>query len=214
MRRQKARRRADPWKNWTSELGDPISSVWSIFFQQRDHLLEIDGKKDDLEFEPQFSAGVAVALTKNWNLITRPVVTVFNSASLPDPHNSAEIKRTTGFGEAPSSWRRSPRPQGSAGIDCSGSGDLYFSNGLLGLYRAGKVAGWSCRRGWAQPLQEMDRWCLRSESDLLRGFRQSGRTRTKTATSSHSHLISLPGGWGILHILRHHPGKLEGRIRR
>jgi hypothetical protein len=40
-----------------------------------------------------------VALTSNWNLITRPVMTLFNSVPHPDPHNPADIERTTGFGD-------------------------------------------------------------------------------------------------------------------
>jgi hypothetical protein len=52
-----------------------------------------------------------VALTKNWNLITRPVVTLFNSAPYPNPHNPAEIKRTMGFGDTVFMEMLAPTPK-------------------------------------------------------------------------------------------------------
>jgi hypothetical protein len=81
------------------ELSNPVTSVWSIAFQQNNYLLEIEGKKDHWNSNLNFQPVLPVALTENWNLITRPVVTVFNSAPHPNPHNAAEIKRTTGFGD-------------------------------------------------------------------------------------------------------------------
>ena len=81
------------------ELTNPISSIWSIAFQQNNYLLEIGGKKDHWNSNLNFQPVLPVALTKNWILITRPVVTVFNSAPYPNPHNPSDIKRTTGFGD-------------------------------------------------------------------------------------------------------------------
>jgi len=81
------------------ELSNPVSSVWSISFQQNNYLLEIDGKKDQWNSNLNFQPVLPVALTKNWNLITRPVLALFNSAPHPNPNNPAEIKRTTGFGD-------------------------------------------------------------------------------------------------------------------
>jgi len=81
------------------DLSNPVSSVWSISFQQNNYLLEIEGKKDHWNSNLNFQPVLPVALTKNWNLITRPVVTLFNSAPHPNPHNPAEIERTTEFGD-------------------------------------------------------------------------------------------------------------------
>ena len=81
------------------ELSNPVTSVWSISFQQNNYLLETGGKKDHWNSNLNFQPVMPVALNKNWNLITRPVVTVFNSSPHPNPHNPSEIERTTGFGD-------------------------------------------------------------------------------------------------------------------
>jgi hypothetical protein len=93
------------------ELSNPVSSVWSISFQENNYLLEIEGKKDHWNSNLNFQPVLPVALTKNWNLITRPVVTLFNSAPHPNPYNPAEIKRTTGFGDTVLMEMLSPTPR-------------------------------------------------------------------------------------------------------
>jgi hypothetical protein len=93
------------------ELANPVTSVWSIAFQQNNYLLEIEGKKDRWNSNLIFQPVMPVALTKNWNLITRPVVTLINSAPHPNPHNPAEIKRTTGFGDTVFMEMLAPTPK-------------------------------------------------------------------------------------------------------
>ncbi len=93
------------------ELSNPVSSVWSIAFQQNNYLLEIEGKKDRWNSNLNFQPVLPVALTKDWNLITRPVVTVFNSAPHPNPHNPAETDRTTGFGDTVFMEMLAPTPK-------------------------------------------------------------------------------------------------------
>ena len=81
------------------ELSNPVTSVWSIAFQQNNYLLEIEGAKDRWNSNLNFQPVLPVRLTKNWNLITRPVLTLLNSAPYPNPHNPSDIKRTTAFGD-------------------------------------------------------------------------------------------------------------------
>ncbi len=81
------------------EVTNPLSSTWSITFQQNNYLLGIQGKNDHWNSNLNFQPVLPVALTKDWMLITRPVVTVFNSVPYLNPHNTAEIKRTTGLGD-------------------------------------------------------------------------------------------------------------------
>lgn len=40
-----------------------------------------------------------VALTSDWNLITRPVIPIFISQPYPDPEDSLQVQCTTGFGD-------------------------------------------------------------------------------------------------------------------
>ena len=93
------------------ELSNPVTSVWSIAFQQNNYLLDIEGTKDRWNSNLNFQPVLPVALTKDWNLITRPVVTLFNSAPHPNPHDPEEIERTTGFGDTVFMEMLSPTPK-------------------------------------------------------------------------------------------------------
>jgi hypothetical protein len=81
------------------DVTNPLSSTWSISFQQNNYLLDIQGKNDHWNSNLNFQPVLPVALTKDWMLITRPVVPVFNSVPHFNPHNTGEIKRTTGLGD-------------------------------------------------------------------------------------------------------------------
>ena len=87
------------------QLSNPVSSTWSLSFQQNNYLLEIGlpGKDDRWQSNLVFQPVLPVALTKDWNLITRPVLTLFNSTPYPDvelsPVPRVEIERTTAFGD-------------------------------------------------------------------------------------------------------------------
>ncbi len=81
------------------ELSNPVSSFWSISLQQNNYLLDIEGKEDRWNSNLNFQPVLPVSLTRDWNLITRPVVTVFNSVPHPNPRNPADVETTTGFGD-------------------------------------------------------------------------------------------------------------------
>ena len=82
------------------KLTNPVSDLWSIAFQQNNYMLDMGaGQPDHWNSNLNFQPVMPVALTSNWNLITRPVMTLFNSVPHPDPHNPADIERTTGFGD-------------------------------------------------------------------------------------------------------------------
>jgi hypothetical protein len=82
------------------KLTNPVSDLWSIAFQQNNYMLDMGaGQPDHWNSNLNFQPVLPVALTSNWNLITRPVITLFNSVPHPDPHNPADIERTTGFGD-------------------------------------------------------------------------------------------------------------------
>jgi len=82
------------------QLTNPISSLWSIAFQQNNYMLDMGpGQEDHWNSNLNFQPVLPVALTDEWNLMTRPVMTLFNSVPHPDPHNPSEIDRTTTFGD-------------------------------------------------------------------------------------------------------------------
>jgi hypothetical protein len=58
------------------ELSNPISTIWALSFQQNTFWLNKPERNVvNLLFQPV----LPVSLTSNWNLITRPVIPVFNS---------------------------------------------------------------------------------------------------------------------------------------
>ena len=92
------------------QLTSPISSFWSIGFQQNNYLLEIDGKKDHWNSNLNFQPLIPVALTNDWNLITRPCVALFNSVPYPKKYGLGDMDRTTGFGDTILAEMVSPSP--------------------------------------------------------------------------------------------------------
>ena len=94
------------------KLTNPVSDLWSIAFQQNNYMLDMGaGQPDHWNSNLNFQPVMPVALTSNWNLITRPVITLFNSVPYPDPHNPADIERTTGFGDTVLMELVSPSPK-------------------------------------------------------------------------------------------------------
>ena len=79
------------------QLVNPVSTLWSLTFQQNNYGITLPagqvGHQDNLLFQPV----LPVALTNDWNLITRPVIPLFNSVPTIDPLGN--LGRTTGFGD-------------------------------------------------------------------------------------------------------------------
>ena len=82
------------------EISNPVTSIWQLQFQFNNVKLEsgdlnpVSGKwVNNLYFQPV----MPVSLTKDWNLITRPVITLYNS--VPYPTATGGIERTTTFGD-------------------------------------------------------------------------------------------------------------------
>jgi len=76
------------------QLANPISSTWALFIQQNTYWLN---KPERNVVNLQFQPVLPVALTDDWNLITRPVLQVMNST--PYVNESGNLHRVTGFGD-------------------------------------------------------------------------------------------------------------------
>jgi hypothetical protein len=82
------------------QLTNPVSSLWSISFQQNNYILDMGpGRNDRWNSNLNFQPVLPVALTGDWNLITRPVITLFGSVPHPDRNNPSEMERTTALGD-------------------------------------------------------------------------------------------------------------------
>jgi hypothetical protein len=80
------------------ELSNPISSIWSITFQENTYWLNMPtGRSDRNQINLQFQPVLPISLTEDWNLINRPVLQVLNSN--PYINRSGNLHRVTGFGD-------------------------------------------------------------------------------------------------------------------
>ncbi len=112
------------------ELSNPISTIWALSFQQNTFWLNKPERNVvNLLFQPV----LPVSLTSNWNLITRPVIPVFNST--PYVNKSGNLHRVTGFGDTVLVELLSPSPK-LAGPWLVGAGPTFIfptaSNSRLG----------------------------------------------------------------------------------
>ena len=158
------------------KLTNPVSEIWSIAFQQNNYKIStLDGFSDRWSYNLNFQPVMPIALTKNWNLITRPVVTVLSQTPYPTLHvNSVtlqpkvEMERTTAFGDTVLLEMLSPGPSISgnwllglgptfifptAASDQTGQGKYQFGPGALVGYLSHKwilgvfVQNWSSFAG-------------------------------------------------------------------
>ena len=80
------------------ELSNPISSIWSITFQENTYWLNMPtGRSDRNQINLQFQPVLPISLTEDWNLINRPLLQVLNSN--PYINRSGNLHRVTGFGD-------------------------------------------------------------------------------------------------------------------
>jgi len=82
------------------EISNPVTSIWQLQFQFNNFKLEsedfspVSGEwVNNLYFQPV----MPVSLTKKMNLITRPVITLYQS--VPYPTTTGSIERETAFGD-------------------------------------------------------------------------------------------------------------------
>jgi len=88
------------------ELSNPISSIWALQLQENTYWLN---KPDRNVVNLQFQPVLPLALTDDWNLITRPVFQVMNST--PYVNESGNLHRVTGFGDTILATLLSPSPK-------------------------------------------------------------------------------------------------------
>ena len=80
------------------ELSNPISSIWSLTFQENTYWLTAPaGHSERNNINLQFQPVLPIGLTEDWNLINRPVFQVLNST--PYINKSGNLHRVTGFGD-------------------------------------------------------------------------------------------------------------------
>lgn len=112
------------------QLSNPISSIWALQLQENTYWLNNPERNAvNLQFQPV----LPLALTDDWNLITRPVFQVMNSS--PYVNETGNLHRVTGFGDTILATMLSPSPK-LAGPWLLGAGPSFIlptaSNSRLG----------------------------------------------------------------------------------
>jgi hypothetical protein len=80
------------------ELSNPISTIWSLSFQENTYWLNMPlNKSDRNQVNVQFQPVLPISLTENWNLINRPVLQLLNSS--PYVNKAGNFHRVSGFGD-------------------------------------------------------------------------------------------------------------------
>ena len=76
-----------------AQLSNPVSTLWSLQSQFNNFELNNGHWNDNWLFQPV----LPVSLTKDWNLITRPVIPIYNI--VPHETASGQFERDAGFGD-------------------------------------------------------------------------------------------------------------------
>jgi hypothetical protein len=93
----------------SKQASNPLASLWLLQFQQNNNwngmpLNHGDRVQSNLQFQPL----VSVKLTGDWNLFSRPVLQLFNSAPYLGP--AGQQQRVTGVGDTALAFAVSPGP--------------------------------------------------------------------------------------------------------
>jgi hypothetical protein len=92
--------KAQSLSDLNKKLTNPVSSIWSIQFQQNNSRVSPghgEGQRwsTNLIFQPV----MPVAINDDWNLITRPVIPLFASQAHPEVGDPSHPDRSTAFGD-------------------------------------------------------------------------------------------------------------------
>jgi hypothetical protein len=178
------------------KLTNPVSDLWSITFQQNNYRVDAGpglGERwnSNLNFQPV----LPLALTDDWNLVTRPVMTLVNSVPHPDPgSNPVDYDRTTTFGDIVLLELLSPSPK-LAGDWLLGAGPTFILPTAgsrwtgQGKWQAGPsvVAGYLSKK-WIAGLFVQQWFSFAGDSD---------RSGTNQMNLQPFASYFLPDGWSI-----------------
>jgi len=179
---------------FNKELTNPVSSLWSITFQQNNFLVS-PGPGDGLRYSGNllFQPVLPVSITDDWNLITRPVVPLFVTQPHPSPGDPAHVASTTGFGDITLLQLLSPSPR-LAGDWLLGAGPSWiFPSATSDFTGQGK---WQV--GPAAIVGRLsEKWILAALVQDWISYGGSGASRTNSMNLQPVAAYFLPEGWSI-----------------
>ena len=179
------------------QLANPVSSIWSIAIQQNNYLID-PGPGEDLRWNSNlnFQPVMPVSINDDWNLITRPVITAFNSVPHPRENVSPiDWARSATFGDSVLMELFSPSPK-QAGSWLLGLGPTFIfptANSKYtgqGRYQVGPA-------GLFGYLAE--KWIAGALVQQWTSFSDGGGSRSSVSQMNFQPIAALflDGGWSI-----------------
>jgi hypothetical protein len=175
-------------------LTDPVSEAWSITLQENNFRISPSiGLGERWSSQLQFQGALPIALTPNWDLITRPSITLFSSQLHPQPENPSEIDRTTAFGDIVLLQLLSPRRQLLSNWIIGVGPTWIFPTGVsrwttLGKWQVGPAAAF----GYLS-----DKWILAALFQNWTSFGGSGPRATNSMNLQPIAAYFFPNGWSV-----------------
>jgi hypothetical protein len=175
------------------QLTNPVSSLWSITFQQN-NFLSTTGPGGPLLYNPNllFQPVLPVALTDDWNFITRPVIPFFVSQQHPVP-GKGFVEPTAGIGDITLLQLLSPSPKLA--------GDWLLGLGPSWIFPAAS-SRWTGQGKWQVGPAALagylsDKWILAA---LVQNWTSYGGSGPQTTNGMNLQPVAsyfLPDGWSI-----------------
>jgi len=186
---------ADSLTEMNKKLTNPVSSIWSLQFQQNNLRISPGPGEDEvwssnLIFQPVMPVGISDA----WNLITRPVLPLVASVPHPGTAPPSDVDRAVGFGDttllqliSPGSelvgnWLLGAGPSWifpSASSDFTGQGKYQVGPGVLVGYLSEKWILGALVQNW---------WSFAGDGD---------RAATRGMNLQPIAAYFLPRGWSV-----------------
>jgi hypothetical protein len=178
------------------QLTNPVSELWSITFQQNNFRVSPgipfdQGERwsSNLLFQPV----LPIALTPEWNLITRPVIPLFVSQPHPQGVDSTHVVRTTAFGDIILAQMLSPSSELV--------GNWLFGIGPTWMFPSG-TSIWTSSGKWQVGPAALvgylsDKWILGAFLQNWTSFGGSGPHATNSMNLQPVAAYFLPDGWSI-----------------
>src|SRR5262245_30358597 len=191
------------------KLTNPVSDLWSITFQQNNYRLDPgQGHGQRWSSNLLFQPVLPVAISEDWNLITRPVIPLFVSQPHPDPDDPSDIDRKTAFGDITFLNMVSPSPQ-LAGGWLLGIGPSWILPSAASDWtgRGKSQVGPGASVGYLA-----DKWILAAFVQNWWSFAGSNSRRPLDEPPAGRYLF--PPRWLEHRVLGQHPGRLGGECVR
>jgi hypothetical protein len=175
------------------QLTNPVSSLWSITFEQN-NFLATTGPGGPLLYNPNllFQPVLPLALTDDWNLITRPVIPFFVSQQHPVP-DKGFVEPTAGIGDITLLQLLSPSPKLA--------GDWLLGLGPSWIFPAAS-SRWTGQGKWQVGPAALagylsDKWILAALVQNWTSYGGSGPEATNGMNLQPVAAYFLPDGWSI-----------------